>query len=164
MNLSMRSTPGLLGVLLILATMLVACHSVQSQRQLPAQQLSGRQISPAGLLGRPGFSWRTHETKHLWLHYEANCYAEEQFELLATNQEAAMSRILDLLGERPLRRKVHVFAVENTNRMKALTGYDYTGLALPTEDSVCFVFSQTISGASAHELTHVVSQNIWGLL
>lgn len=116
------------------------------------------------MLGRPGFFWRTQETKQLLLHYESNSYAEKQLELLAANEEAAVPQILDLIGDRTLRRKVHVFVVENTDRMKALTGYDYRGLALPTENSACFVFGETFNGASAHELTHVVSQNIWGLL
>jgi len=116
------------------------------------------------MLGRPGFIWRTHETKHLWLHCETNTYAEGQVEVLAANQEAAMSGILDLLGEQTLPRKVHVFAVEDTGRMKTLTGYGFGGLALPTMNSVCFIFSQTFHAPGAHELTHVVSQGSWGLL
>ena len=37
-----------------------------------------RHPSPSELLGRKGFSWRTEETTHLLVHYEAGSFAEKE--------------------------------------------------------------------------------------
>ena len=73
-----------------------------------------------------------------------------------------MPRILELLGESELQEKIHIFAVEDQARMKALTGRELIGQAMADQNAICCVFSKTTRAVGAHEVMHIVSFRQWG--
>lgn len=119
--------------------------------------------STLDLIHRSGFDWRTQETAHFLIHYQPGSFAEKQTSVLAAIQENAFSRVLELLGGGTFPRKIHVFAVESRAQMRALTGNEVNGTAIPEEDSICFVFTERLQAGGAHELMHVLSFHRWGL-
>ncbi|MEW6307354.1 MAG: hypothetical protein AB1705_28200 [Verrucomicrobiota bacterium] len=120
--------------------------------------------SPEELLRRDGFSWRRHETKDFWIHYEAGSFAEKELKLLVRMHEMAMPGLLELIGESAYPRKIHIFAVEDRARMKALIGTEGNGQALVKHHAIVGVFSEQTKAGGAHELMHVVSNNRWGVV
>jgi hypothetical protein len=142
-------------VLGALATLFVGLASLFPRRWLPTAE---------EMLAREGFSWRTHETPTFLFHYEADSHAEKELETLAKLHDEARRRVLDLLGERRYPPRVHVFAVETRERMRQMLGWETNGQAIPDGNALCVVFSKLTNAAGAHELMHVVSQNLWGAL
>lgn len=130
--------------------------------ETPCGLLALPQASPSKFLKRHGFSWRTEETAHFLIHYEANSYAEKELEALTKAHEDAVPRILDLLGESAPPGKIHIFAVEDQARMKALTGRETIGQSIADQNSICCVFSKTTRAVGAHEVMHIMSANKWG--
>lgn len=127
------------------------------------ENLFGRsEPSSAELLNRKGFSWRTDQTEHFWIHYEANSFAEKQPELLTMPHERAIPRILELIGEQTYPEKIHIFAVESRARMKTLIGLETNGIAFPKHNIICCIFSEQTQAVGAHELMHVISLHRWG--
>ena len=124
--------------------------------------LAPYQALPSKLLNRHGFSWRTKETAHFLVHYEAGSFAEKELEALTRAHEDAIPRILELLGESALQEKIHIFAVEDQARMKALTGRELIGQAMADQNAICCVFSRTTRAVGAHEVMHIVSFRQWG--
>ena len=120
-----------------------------------------RHPSPSELLGRKGFSWRTEETAHLLVHYEAVSFAEKELRWLTSEHELAMPRVLELLGEQSYPDKIHIFAVESRVRLKALTDNDGPE-AFPKHNTVTCVFSEGDKTIGGHEIMHVISINRWG--
>ncbi len=120
------------------------------------------QTSSPKFLKRRGFSWRTEETAHFLIHYEAGSYAERELGSLKKAHEDAVPRILELLGESTPPAKIHIFAVEDLSRMKALTGREILGQAIANENSICCVFSGKIQAVGAHEVMHIISSETWG--
>lgn len=118
--------------------------------------------SPEELLSRKGFSWRKHETADFWIHYEVGSFAEKKLPLLTKLHAVAMPGLLELIGEPAYHRKIHIFAVENPARMKALVGQDGNGQAFPKHHAILCVFSGKTKAGGAHELMHVISNNRWG--
>jgi hypothetical protein len=130
--------------------------------ETPCGLLALPQASPSKFLKRHGFSWRTEETAHFLIHYEANSFAEKELGALTRAHEHAVPRILELLGESAPPEKIHIFAVEDRARMKALTGRETIGQAIGDQNSICCVFSKSTQAVGAHEVMHIISSKKWG--
>ncbi len=113
------------------------------------------------LLKKQGFIWKTAVTDHLRLHYEPGTVAEAKIEGLKRLQEKAYSRNLQVLGISEYTSQTDIFIVNSRPRMKELIGRETNGYAWANTRGVCFIVSDTIIAAGAHELMHVMSRNTW---
>lgn len=113
------------------------------------------------LLKKQGFVWKTAVTEHLRLHYEPGTVAEAKIEGLKRLQEHAFNRNLQVLDINEYASQTDIFIVNSRPRMKELIGRETNGYAWANTKVVCFIVSQTIIAAGAHELMHVMSRNTW---
>ena len=120
------------------------------------------QYKPTELLSRKGFDWRTAETEHFFIHYEAGSYAEKKLDRLKQINESAFENNLHLLGEDTYHEKLNIFAVESREKMKKLIHRKTNGMGIPKYHTACYVASKTIWAATAHELFHVMHHHLWG--
>jgi|GEM_PF-919483 len=120
------------------------------------------EYSAAELLNRKGFDWRTAQTGHVFVYFEPGTHAEKMLEKLKRVNEAAYDSNLRLLDCDAYPEKLHTFAVDSREKMKRLIHYETNGKAFPRHHTACFVVSESIWAATAHELFHVMHHQLWG--
>jgi len=117
----------------------------------------------ASALGtRPGFAWKSAEIPQFRFYFEPQSYAERHLGEIERNMQAARARVLTLLAEPAYADEVTVFVVGSRARMRTLIGRETNGQALPKQNVILLVVSDSINASGAHELMHVIAKNRWG--
>ena len=141
-------------------SLIVSCFSIGALIAIAAGHCSA---SPSAdeLLRHKGFLWKSASTEHLDVHVEAATFAETHIEDLKRSEEKAFSRNLVLLETKTYPFETDVFVVASRDRMKQLLGRETNGIAFPDTRVVCFILNEKVNASGAHELMHVMSQNVW---
>ena len=148
----LRNALARLALLAVLPALLGACGSlIVTQRSL------------AYLEGRTGFEWRSRAADGFVVHVEADSATEPDHERILAAAREARGSVLAYLGEPTYEPVVHVFAVDDRARMRALIGRETNAMAYYRSNSLCLVWPRSGRSGVHHELLHVVAMNRWGV-
>ena len=111
----------------------------------------------------PGDNWELEKTKHFDIYYRADSYAEENLDDIIPVQEEAYLHILEQLKVQ-FNDTISIYIYPTPED----AGWDHVqGLAYNRQKTVLGVYSEKgksigVEGASAHEITHVITWNAIG--
>jgi hypothetical protein len=112
---------------------------------------------------RRGFDWVADTTDHFILHFQRGGSAAARSDLLGFQLDRARERTLQVLNEQDFPDRIHVFAVESRARMDDLVGRPIDGIAFYRSKVITLVMGDSVSGSPAHEVSHVIAMNVWGV-
>jgi hypothetical protein len=127
-----------------------------------ASDQSGPSNRAEAILEDSRYNWVSLETAGARIHYAEGSYAERQRDVLADWVASARRAILEDLGLSDYPETVDVFYVDAREDMRQLTGSPVTGFAFIEGRAVVLVFNEDRRAFERHELTHVISRNVWG--
>jgi hypothetical protein len=108
------------------------------------------------------YIWTSIETAAARVHYAEGSFAEREQDTLADRVEGAIEAIRERLSITEYPETLDVFYVDTREDMQRLTGSPVTGFAFTESQAVVLVFNEEWRAFERHELTHVVSRNVWG--
>lgn len=116
------------------------------------------------LRSNSNFEWVVDSLQtNLTIYYEKNSYAEKYSGYLNNKINQNIKNTLNFIRVDTYNNHIHYFVLENRDKMKILTGYEYNGLANHKENLVFAILSEkTNSVYGNHELFHVIASNLWG--
>ena len=113
-------------------------------------------------LSNPDFVWKSIEGDGCRIHYQPDSFAARHVIMLLRSAERSMEEGLEFLEEGEYGRRIQVFYVNSREEMKKLTGMGSTGYADSESNSVYLVCKDDWRSFDQHEITHILSLNIWG--
>lgn len=108
------------------------------------------------------FSWQTRESDHFRIHFQSDSYAADHIDDFVKDAEQARAVGLRVLGARDFIPRIDVFHLKSRDQMKRITEFPVRGWADPPARTVLLVRSSTANQGERHEITHVISHNLWG--
>jgi hypothetical protein len=142
---------------LVLSLLTIACD--RSPRFLYPDHPTGLAVKA---LNDTGFTWQTRETEHFRVHFQPGSYAAAHEDAFLKDAEQAREIGLRILGEKDFIPRIDVFHLTSRDQMKRITGYGVRGWADPGSRTVLLVRSGAANQGERHEITHVLSHNLWG--
>ncbi|UCF06539.1 MAG: hypothetical protein JSV33_05800 [bacterium] len=108
------------------------------------------------------FTWRSAEAKGVRIYYQLDSFAEKHRAMLFRSVTTAVDEALECLGESGYERTLHVFYLESRKEMDRIVGRTYSGFANWTASGVFVVFNPEWRSFEKHEITHVLTMELWG--
>jgi hypothetical protein len=108
------------------------------------------------------FTWQTRETEHFRVHFQSGSYAAAHMDQFLKDAEEAREIGLRAIGEEDFIPRIDVFHLTSRDQVKRITGYGVRGWADPGSRTVLLVRNSAANQGERHEITHVLSQTLWG--
>jgi hypothetical protein len=122
--------------------------------------------APTGLeqqaLADTHFVWRTFRGEAVRVHYMPDSFAARHVVALTRSADAAVRRAREIVGVEHYDRPVDTFFFNTRDELVAFLGVPATGYADWRSSSVFLVCNPTWRAFDTHEITHVLSLNLWG--
>jgi hypothetical protein len=82
---------------------------------------------------------------------------------ISRQSQVALRRSLSILGVDSYSATIHVFVFNSPEDIRKAIGLKMNSCAYPSRNSLLCLFSEALNTvASSHEITHVMSHNLWG--
>lgn len=108
------------------------------------------------------FTWRSSEAKGVRIYYQAGSFAERHRAMLLRSAAGALEEALECLEEPEYGRLLRVFYVDSREQMQRIVGQPVTGFANWSASGVFVVFNPEWRSFEKHEITHVLTMELWG--
>jgi hypothetical protein len=107
-------------------------------------------------------TWQHDSLTHTTIYYQPGSFAEANLDYLGKNIEKKRADILHMMGEADYPARVEVFFLSGKQEVEKYLKIPGEGRAYPKDNVAVFVYSADFRGYTRHELTHVISINLWG--
>ncbi len=108
------------------------------------------------------FTWRALGTDREAIYYQPGSFADRHRAMLLRSVSNAVSEALECLGEGGFDRLIRVFYTESREEMNRIVGQPVSGFAEWTASSVFVVLNPEWRSFEKHEITHVLTMELWG--
>lgn len=108
------------------------------------------------------FTWRTLGRDGVAIYYQAGSFADRHRAMLLRSVSTAVGEALECLGEEEYERLIRVFYIESREEMNRIVGQPVSGFADWTASSVFIVLNPEWRSFEKHEITHVLTMELWG--
>jgi hypothetical protein len=108
------------------------------------------------------FTWQTRETRHFRVHFQPGSYAAAHMDQFLKDAEQGREIGLGVIGEKDFIPRIDVFHLTSRDQVKRITGYGVRGWADPGSRTVLLVRNSAANQGERHEITHILSQTLWG--
>jgi hypothetical protein len=112
-------------------------------------------------LDRPDFNWKSKQTAHFQLFFEADSEARRYQGVLRRNAESDRVHVLNLIGAKAYEPTIYAFFLDTGAQMKELVGVEVNGRSRPVQHTVFSVITPDRLHLT-HELCHEIVSNLWG--
>jgi hypothetical protein len=108
------------------------------------------------------FTWKSLGSEEVQIYYQAGSFAEKHRAMLLRSASTAFQEALNCLGEPDCDRSIRVFYLDSRDEMNRIVGRPYSGFANWSASSVFVVFTPEWRSFETHEITHVLTMELWG--
>lgn len=108
------------------------------------------------------FSWESLSSDGVEIYYLKDSFAERHRAVLLRSVPVAVREALDCLGEPGYDRIIRVFYLRSREEMERIVGRPYSGFANWSESCVFVVCNAEWRSFEKHEITHVLTMELWG--
>ena len=108
------------------------------------------------------FTWRTLGTDRVSIYYQPGSFADRHRAMLLRSVSNAVREALECLGEAGYDRLIRVFYMASRDEVKRIVGQPVSGFADWTASSVFVVLNPEWRSFEKHEITHVLTMELWG--
>jgi hypothetical protein len=107
-------------------------------------------------------SFKKDSTSHFIMYYPQGSFIDSNSIFLRRSIEAYRADILKMMRENDYSPKIEAFFFSTKNEMNDNLKTFAEGISFPKDNTAAFVFSRNFNGYTRHELSHIISINLWG--
>jgi hypothetical protein len=107
-------------------------------------------------------SLKKDSTSNFIIYYPKGGFIDSNSVYLRRSIETYRADILKMMREKDYSPKIEAFFFSTKNEMNSNLKTLAEGISFPKDNTAAFIFSRNFSGYTRHELSHIISINLWG--
>jgi hypothetical protein len=108
------------------------------------------------------FTWKSLGSEGVRIYFQSGSFAERHRAMLLRSASTAVNEALDRLGEPDYDRSIRIFYLGSREEMNQIIGRPVSGFANWSASSVFVVFTPDWRSFETHEISHVLTMELWG--